>query len=318
MTTELPLFDADVLGAMHLFTVLTILLTACGHDELDFAPPDAGRGSAGENGARSGMQMTCAGSDSRCQDLLDAALLGDDLPQGGGGGGGAELPVADAGTGTMFDWGVDPLDRYQDDPLGYPTGPGQDAPACTQGQSFAEVCANDLDEDCDGTVDEYPGIGEPCASGCGEGTYVCSAETNALLCRGLQGCMNEIPPSCGDGFLNSGEECDPNAPSEIAGVTCTLTCDRPLFIHCVEAGLAFPERCDDLHVCNERIGACVPVIGPRQRRCPEIRIAGSSADDAFYPMLETEDGQCWVTCSESDQCPSSLSDCYMGFCVVPF
>ena len=307
---------------MTLLTVFAIAVAACGHEQLDFEPPDAGRRSAQENGAGSGMQVTCAASDWRCRDLFDSAALGADSLQGiggaglsvGGGGGGG----GGSGTSASFDAGIGQAGRFQDDPAGYPTGPGQLTPACMRGQSFPEVCANDLDEDCDGTVDEYPGIGASCVSGCGEGTYVCSAVTNALLCRGALGCMHEVPPLCGDGLPDSREECDPNAPSEIPGVTCTLTCNRPLFIHCVQAGVAFPELCDELHVCNERIGACVPVIGPQQRRCPQLRIEGSSAEDAFYPMLETEDGECWVSCSESEQCPSSLSECYMGFCVVPY
>ena len=86
----------------------------------------------------------------------------------------------------------------------------------------------------------------------------------------------------------------------------------------MDAGVAHPELLRRLHVCDEHIGACMPVIGPRQPRCPQLPIEGSATDDEFYPMLETENGECWVTCSESDQCPSSLSECYMGFCAVPF
>jgi hypothetical protein len=298
---------------MRQLTVLTIVLAACGHEALDFALPDGG--SAGShNGASSATPAACAGSDSRCRDLLEPAAVGADSLQGIGG---AELPVGGAGTTATLDAGVEHADRYQDDPRGYPAGPGQISLACMRGQSFDEICGNDIDDDCDGIVDEYPGIGAPCTSGCGEGSYVCSASTNTLLCRGAQGCHNPVPAPCGDGFVGSGEECDPNAPSETPGVTCTLTCTRPLFIHCVHAGVAFPALCDDLRVCNERVGACVPVIGPRQRRCPQLRIEGSSADGEFYPMLEVENGECWVTCSESTQCPSSLSQCYMGFCVVP-
>jgi hypothetical protein len=58
------------------------------------------------------------------------------------------------------------------------------------------------------------------------------------------------------------------------------------------------------------------VLGPGQLRCPKIPIEGSSGG-AFYPMLETEGAECWITCTKSEQCPSVLSDCYMAFCVVP-
>jgi hypothetical protein len=300
-------------------TAFAIAVAACGHEKLDFALPDAGRGGAHAqmDGAPPGTEVPCASSDWRCRDFVDSAGLDVDSPKGIGGSG--LSAGAASGSNAGVDGAVEHADRYQDDPRGYPAGPAHLTLACASGQSIPEVCANDLDDDCDGTVDEYPGIGAPCVSGCGqEGIYVCDAETNALLCRGPQGCRNEVPPLCGDGLPDSHEECDPNAPSEVPGVTCTLSCTRPLFVRCVQAGAAFPERCDDLHACDERVGACVPVIGPRQRRCPQLRIEGASADDEFYPMLEMENGECWVTCSESDQCPSSLSQCYMGFCVVPF
>jgi hypothetical protein len=303
---------------MRLITVLSLLLAACGHERLDFALPDGGH-SDGDAGARSARSVGCAGGAS-CRESSDPTVLGrgspDDASPAGSDGGAAS--AEGTGTHSAPDQQTAQAERYQDDPRGYPTGPGQHAAYCAQGQSFEEVCGNDIDDDCDGTVDEYPGIGAPCMSGCGEGIYVCSAATNALLCRGAPGCVNAVPAPCGDGFVGSDEECDPHAPSETPGVTCTLTCNRPLFVACVQAGVAFPELCDDLHVCNERIGACVPVIGPRQRRCPQLRIEGSAAEDEFYPMLEVENGECWVTCSESEQCPSSLSECYMGFCVVPF
>jgi hypothetical protein len=306
---------------MRLITVLMLLLTACRHEQLDFALPDGGHGD-GDAGARSATKVGCARAAS-CRESSDSAVFSQgsldeagpaDSADSAGGGASAE----GTGTNSAPDPQTAPAERYQDDPLGYPTGPGQRAAYCGQGQSFEEVCGNDLDDDCDGMVDEYPGIGASCSGACRVGIYVCSTSTHTLLCQGAQGCKNAVPAACGDGFVGSDEACDPNAPSETPGVTCTLTCDRPLFVPCVQAGVVFPELCDDLHVCNERIGACVPVLGPRQRRCPQLRIEGSASADEFYPMLEVENGECWVTCSESEQCPSSLSDCYMGFCVVPF
>lgn len=299
---------------MRPFTVLIILLAACGHEDLDFKLPDGGNAES-DDGAISATSTDCAGSASACEDAIAPTDFGIGSSNDAGSWG-----IAGYGDSSAFpDEDLGQTEWYQDDPRGYPTEPGQFAESCAYDWSFDEICANDIDEDCDGTVDEYPGIGEPCESGCGEGDYVCSASTNTLLCRGRQGCFNPtVAPPCGDGVVDSGEECDPNAPSERAGITCTLTCERPLFIVCVESGIVYPERCDDLHVCNERIGACVPVIGPGQPRCPELPIEGSAAEDEFYPMLEVEDGECWVTCSENEQCPSSLAECYMGFCVVPF
>lgn len=300
---------------MLLLSILACVVAACGHEKLDFELPDAGSG-GDQRSARAGMPATSTGVTASCDDTVDpAAIIGDSPQQGLDA---ASLSTAGrAGAPAAIDAGaaLSDADHHQLDPHGYPTAPMQITVACMRGQSFPEVCANDLDDDCDGMVDEYEGIGATCRTGCGEGTYACSASTNALVCLG---CTNDVPPPCGDGLLNSDEECDPNAPSEMPGITCTPTCTRPLFVHCVQAGIAFPDRCPDLRVCNERIGACVPVIGPQQRRCPQLPIEGNSAAGAYYPMLEVESGECWVTCSESAQCPSSLSECYMGFCVVPF
>jgi hypothetical protein len=313
---------------MRPFTILGLILIACGHEELNFDVPDSGRAHH-DPGASDTSTMACMGLAPDCRDLSTVPGIGQGLPSDSArndGGSAANDEGSSAGTtpgntdrrGGATDSNAAPQTSYQDDPTGYPTGPGQLAASCAQGQSFEEICANDIDDDCDGTVDEYPGIGEPCRAGCGEGIYVCSAETNSLLCHGPHGCMNPVPASCGDGFVGSDEACDPNAQGEQPGITCTLTCERPLFVRCVDAGAAHPDFCDDLHVCDTHIGACMPVIGPRQPRCPQLPIEGSSAKGEFYPMLETESGECWVTCSADDQCPSSLSECYMGFCAVPF
>jgi hypothetical protein len=153
-------------------------------------------------------------------------------------------------------------------------------------------------------------------NGCYEGQYVCHVETSTLVCGGRGGCTNEVPPSCGDGWKAYDEECDPAAAGEEWGVTCTADCRRSLFVRCVTAGVVDKDICSDLQACNERIGACVPVVGPRQPRCPKLPVEGSE-DGSVYPMLETEGGECWITCSEPEQCPGLLRECYMGFCAVP-
>lgn len=314
-------------------------LAACGHDQLDFSLPDAGDAADGQGGSRSAATCDQAGPlgqrsasgagalDSRSGFSAGAgqgsAAAGSDGVSGAAAGGGVSGGggTDDAGESNGFDAIPDEL-RFQDDPNGYPAVPGQRAPWCERGQSFEEVCANDVDEDCDGTVDELDAIGQPCGDGCGEAIYVCDAVTNTLVCRGHQGCSTDVPESCGDGLPDVGEECDPAAPGETSGVTCTLTCERPRFVRCIDGEGSHPELCrTGTEVCNERIGACMTVIGPSQRRCPEIPVEGGEPGD-IYPMLEVqnkegEPWQCWVTCSESAQCPSTLSECYMGFCAVP-
>lgn len=183
-------------------------------------------------------------------------------------------------------------------------------------KSFEELCDTGIDEDCDGMVDEFPGLGASCMTGCNEGVYVCNTQTNSLICQGPSGCKNDVPPACGDGLVSANEECDPNAPDERSGITCTMDCHRPLFVLCTTSGQADPSVCDALHKCDERIGACMPVIGPGQPRCPKVHVEGG-ADGDFYPMLETEEHECLITCSKPDQCPGILSECYMAFCAAP-
>jgi hypothetical protein len=315
---------------MRAFTVLSFVLFACGHEQLDFHVPDGGH-LRRDSGMPVASPAVCASASPDCAASFGMPVLGPGTPgtgayndggiahdEAGDSANGASSMAAGTDPRSASGENTEPQDRYQDDPAGYPAGPDQSAASCAQSQGIAEICANDLDDDCDGTVDEYPGIGEPCRAGCGEGIYVCSAATNSLLCHGPHGCSNPVPPSCGDGFVGSDEACDPNAQGEQPGVTCTLTCERPLFIRCVDSGVANPELCDELHVCDAHIGACMPVIGPRQPRCPQLPIEGDATEGQFYPMLEMENGECWITCSESEQCPSSLSQCYMGFCAVPF
>jgi hypothetical protein len=271
-------------------------LAACGHDRLDFSA------SGGDGGA------TAVGCDDagRCADAsIDAMQVG------------SSDENMDAGASVNGGPSSAPGLHFNRDPDGYPTTLGHWAPWCAEMKSFTELCDTGIDEDCDGRVDEFMGLGDSCMNGCYEGVYVCNTQTNSLVCQGPGGCTNELPPPCGDGFVEADEECDPNAADERSGITCTVDCHRPLFILCVTTGTPDPSVCDALHKCNERIGACVPVIGPQQRRCPNIRVEGGTDGD-FYPMLETEDGECVVTCSKPEQCPGILSDCYMGFCAAPF
>lgn len=307
----------------RVFLILACV-AGCGHDHLDFALSDGGRarGSSPCDGSLSCLYTIDGGSrpDGSLIEHDGGSALNSSSKDHGGAGSRSGSPSAanPNGAPSAGDLASDP--RFQDDPAGYPTPAGHEPPWCDQGKSFDEVCGNDVDDDCDGTVDEFPGIGSPCRGGCGTGIYVCDTVTNALLCRGRQGCVasqTDGPKPCGDGVVTSGEQCDPAAPHEQLGVTCTADCRRPLFVRCVTAGVSNPDVCDALHKCDERIGACVPVLGPQQPRCPKIPVEGSGSNDKFYPMLETENGQCWITCTKSDQCPSVLSDCYMAFCAVP-
>lgn len=274
------------------------IFVSCSHDHLDFGVPGGGDAAAVE-GCNDG---------GRCADAsMDGSL------HAGSSDGSTDAGASHAQGQSPGAPGL----PFNLDPDGHPTTTSEWAPWCAEMKSFTELCDTGIDEDCDGRVDEFVGLGDSCMNGCYEGVYVCNTQTNSLVCQGPGGCRNDVPPPCGDGFVEADEECDPNASDERSGITCTVDCHRPLFVLCVTSGEPDPSVCDALHKCDERIGACVPVIGRQQRRCPNIRVEGG-ADGDFYPMLETEDGECLVTCSKPDQCPGILSDCYMGFCAAPF
>jgi putative metal-binding protein len=78
-----------------------------------------------------------------------------------------------------------------------------------------ELCGNNVDDDCDGMVDEgFSMAGQPCSAGMGAclrtGTYVCSADRLSLRCSATAGppganelCGNTIDDDC-DGMVDEG------------------------------------------------------------------------------------------------------------------
>jgi hypothetical protein len=294
------------------------LTLSCGQEQLDFALPDSADASASASTAGHSGQSDAWAQGGAGTAPSEASKLG---PAVGGYGG---LGTTGGATGSSAQPSksnaADPL--FTIDPLGYDGAPENEPPWCALGQTFPEVCGNDLDEDCDHTVDELAELGQPCHEDCGEGTYGCDVTTHTVICR-RPGCENPRSGVCGDGFLDVGEQCDTALPGEQVGVSCLEDCTRPVheFVRCLdERGQAVPRRCaGSMEVCSEHVGACVPVTGPEHRLCPEIPLPGSTDPKAVYPTLEViETGECWISCGEDADCPPSvLTDCYMGICVVP-
>ena len=100
---------------------------------------------------------------------------------------------------------------------------GSKRPGAIRVQPIDEVCGNAVDDDCDGTVDEFSGGGEPCRMDCGDGIYspgiyVCDVATNSLLCQpSSPDCIMPAsnPPRCGDTVVDPGEQCDPADPRSV-------------------------------------------------------------------------------------------------------
>ena len=274
-------------------------LAACSHDHLNFSVPE---GDAALRGDASAYDCTDAG---------DCGVPRRDAANSGG----RVDAAADASGSESGGSGNAAGLHFNENPDGYPTTAGHWAPWCDQMKSFEELCDTGIDEDCDGRVDEFMGLGDPCFNGCNQGVYVCDPKTNSLVCQGPGGCANNVPAPCGDGLVGADEQCDPNAPGEQPGVTCTKDCKRPNFVLCEMQGVEIPDACDAFHTCDKKVGWCVPVTNTGVLRCPKIPVEGGASDD-YYPMIE-ENHECLITCSKSDQCPGILSECYMGFCAAP-
>src|SRR5688572_6715919 len=105
---------------MHLFTVLAIPLAACGHEELDFKLPDGGRTDRQDGeGSKTSVDCTGSASSSSCWNSFEPTVPGRLDAQAGTDG--ASNPASGAG-GSAPDQASGQLERYQDDPRGYPTG----------------------------------------------------------------------------------------------------------------------------------------------------------------------------------------------------
>lgn len=287
---------------------------ACSSNKLDFTLPDAGcfatehESVAGDAALQSGQEPAAFGAGAGGEDFATGVA---EEPLSGGASGSSNGPTVDS-----FDVQSITADLVVYDPAGYQAGPDDAASWCEGGHVAVELCGSGIDEDCDGRVDEMAMLGQECEAGCMVAQLMCNTESHELVCRGLHGCEMEQAVTCGNGFLDVDEQCDPQAPGESLD-TCTWRCTRPLFTRCLfGVGDSDPTVCTGNTECSWFTGACMPLVGTEGLRCPEYRVVGSTDETAFYPMLETEDDQCWVSCSEDEQCPPGLDDCYMGFCVV--
>ena len=102
---------------------------------------------------------------------------------------------------------------------------GETACSAAPGAPGVEVC-NDIDDDCDGIVDDVEGLGDPCRVGQGQcmavGEYICGVD--ALLCEGAEGSprdelCNALDDDC-DGRVD--EDFDVGSPCVIGEGACRV------------------------------------------------------------------------------------------------
>jgi hypothetical protein len=138
---------------------------ACTAEGVQQCDPDTGR-LACTAAPGSAAEEVCDGVDNDCDGTVDnVAGLGD---------------ACEAGVGACVATGVQVCDLEAR------------ALTCdaTPGAPVAEVC-DGLDNDCNGTVDDAPGVGDTCQLGVGacvaEGAQTCDPGTGALICAAVEG-----------------------------------------------------------------------------------------------------------------------------------
>jgi len=165
------------------------------------------------------------------------------------------------------------------------------------GAPGTELCGTNVDEDCDGTVDEgYPTVGTPCSVGSGAcfatGVHVCSATGLTVVCDATAG--DPQVETC-DG---SDEDCD--------GL--------------VDEGFQINQPCDgglDSDLCAEGVWACDAAGG---RVCTDMTgstydLCGGGDEDCDPTSGDgSEDGNVGTSCdgADSDLCSEGVQQCVAG------
>lgn len=189
------------------FVWFCCLMSACSvapvdfGDEADAATPEGeGKGEdAGSGSARGGA----SGPEGALEDWRG---IQDDFQ--GQFDGGAPSSVEDLFGDDWNDWKDWALDLNGE---GFPIlEQDQVAPNCFDSGPVDEHCANGLDDDCDGSVDEH--LRWECFEGCDpghNGSWACDPLTGETTCQCFSG------RECGDGEVDFDEECDPRAPDAL-------------------------------------------------------------------------------------------------------
>ena len=117
----------------------------------------------------------------------------------------------------------------------------------------AELCGNDLDDDCDCAVDEgFEALGEACAAGVGAceagGTWMCAADLLTLDCDAMPGApgdevCNGVDDDC-DGLVDEDAPCDDGDPCTTGDVCSDGACVGGAPIGCDDGDPCTDDWCD--------------------------------------------------------------------------
>ncbi|MCB9543638.1 MAG: hypothetical protein H6703_14485 [Myxococcales bacterium] len=151
------------------------------------------------------------------------------------------------------------------------------------GEPADEAC-NAIDDDCDGAVDELPGVGEACAAGVGacrvDGARVCDPAAGALVCD-----ARAAPPGpierCGDGV---DDDCDGETDEAACSTPCADDADCPGAI-CVAGLCGVPEVCDDGD--DDDADGAIDCLDPD---CAGDPVCGPCGNNALDPDEGCDDG----------------------------
>lgn len=353
----LPRRREGSIGGWFRFATVTALL-GCGASPIDLGLVADGGGSDERPGNETG-DGAATPSDSRLeepQSAPDSLATGDFFRAEG-----VESPsnnelltgVPDSDAGYWEDQGEPALDvlasvDQEPTPEGYPANEEHTPDWCDTGESHQERCGTDVDEDCDGRVDENELLGQACFTVCDiPGKWLCDRDQQQLVC--FHRTCYLTPETCGNRWHDEGEQCDVSAGDpafeDIAPLEtyCRADCrwatrfeepcwvpteDGPVqVIYFRDGALQWPCDAEGL-VCSELVRSCVPKLGEgRWYRCPRLRRAESDeewlqrleagdGEAPLYPMVESDEGECHISCSTDAECPERLGSCYMGVCVV--
>jgi MYXO-CTERM domain-containing protein len=199
--------------------------------------------------------------------------------------------------------------------------------SCDGGTDKSTEICDGLDNDCNGIVDDVPGLGQSCcpdgsppgdAPGacnkgvCRPGNFVCDTTKMALVCSGGKG---PEPNKC-DGVDNN---CDGqiDEAAEIADdPQINIACDAP------KAPNDQPPCKAGLEICRGGKPVCDGALGPKDETCDGIDNNCDGMVDEQAPCPTKTDkciaGSCRTVCqgNEFKTCPGGLV-CSQGYCVPP-